>query len=117
MSVEFTIEMMEQKKDHLFVTGIVLSDIASDTTFTELYQAGSHQKSRKKLETIELKVESIIVDGGSVEAAAADSAAMLLLSGDFSAVQSQAQALGWRKKSGRLLRTSDIALILTAPDA
>lgn len=112
MSIEFTIEIIEQKKDHLFVTGIALSDIASGTIFSQLYQIGNNKKSRKKIETIELKVESIIAEGEPINAVSANNVAMLMLSGDYDVIQSQAEALRWRKKSGRYIRTSDTALTL-----
>lgn len=112
MSIEFTIDLIEVKKDLLFVTGLALSDIALQDTFTALYQYGNNKKSKKQLVTIQLTVETIIVDGEPVDAVAANMLAMIALSGDFTLIETQAEALRWRKKSGRLIRTSDVTLTL-----
>lgn len=112
MSIEFTIDVIEQKKDLLFIAGICLDNIDLEASFTHLYQYGASKKSKKLLNKVELRVVSIIVDGEPVDSLAKNSAGMLALSGDFSSIESHAQALKWRKKSGRLIRTSDIALTL-----
>lgn len=112
MSIEFTIDLIEEKKDLLFVTGIALSDIALQDCFKGLYQYGNKKKSKKQLATIELTVETIIVDGEPVDSLDANTLAMIALSGDFTAIKTQAEALRWRKKGGRLIRTSDVALTI-----
>src|SRR5690606_25924544 len=112
MSVEFTIDVIEQKKDLLFVAGISLTDLAVGDVFTQLYQYGTSKKSKKLLNKIDLTVQSIIVEGEPVDSLSKNSAAMIALSGDFSSIESQAQMLKWRKKSGRYIRSSDIALTL-----
>lgn len=112
MSIEFTIDVIEQKKNLLFVAGISLSDLALEDTFTTLLQYGTSKKSKKVLAQIDLTVQSIIVDGEPVDSLSKNSAGMIALSGDFSAIETQAQELKWRKKSGRYIRTTDMALTL-----
>ncbi len=112
MSIEFTIDLIEVKKDLLFVTGLALSDIALQNSFTALYQYGKNKKSKKQLASIELTIETIIVDGEPVDTLTASTPAMIALSGDFTTIETEAEALRWRKKSGRLIRTSDVALTL-----
>ena len=116
MTIEFTVDVIEKKKDLLFVTGLALSDIVLQDTFTALYQYGNKKKSKKQLASIELTIETMIVDGEPVDTVATNSTAMIALSGDFSAIETQAEALRWRKKGGRLIRTSDAALTLAKDD-
>lgn len=112
MTLEFTIDLIEEKKDLFFVTGIALSDIARDECFNRLYQYGNSKKSKKQVASIELTIETIIVEGEPVDSVIANTLAMIALSGDFTAIETQAEALRWRKKGGRLIRTSDVALTL-----
>ncbi|GAB5492275.1 MAG: hypothetical protein Phog2KO_24900 [Phototrophicaceae bacterium] len=112
MSLEFTIDVIEQKKDLLFVAGISLGELEINAEFSHLYQYGSSKKSKKLLSKVTLKVESIIVEGEPVDKLTQNSTGMIALSGDFSEITEQASNLKWRKKSGRFIRTSDIALTL-----
>ena len=112
MSIEFTIDVIEQKKDLLFVAGISLGELELNATFTHLYQYGNSKKSKKLLSAVVVTVVSIIVDGEPVDKLAQNSTGMIALSGDFSVITDQAQNLKWRKKSGRFIRTSNIALTL-----
>lgn len=112
MTIEFTIDLIEVKKELLFVTGLALSDIALQDKFKQLYQYGNSKKSKKQVASIELTVESIIVEGEPLDSVVANTLAMIALSGDFSAIETQAEALRWRKKGGRLIRTSDTALTI-----
>ena len=63
MPREFTLDIIEQKKDRLFVTGLALTEIAVQDEFSQLVQYGSKQKSREQLASLTLTVETIIVDG------------------------------------------------------
>lgn len=110
MSIEFTIDLIESKKDWHFVTGLALGDIALHESFNCLYQYGKQKNSKKQVATIDLRIESIIVDGEPVESVSENTPAMLAVSGDFDAVEAQVDALHWRKKGGRLIRTSETAL-------
>ncbi|MGB7339652.1 MAG: hypothetical protein WBC91_12230 [Phototrophicaceae bacterium] len=112
MSLEFTIDIIEQNKDRLFITGLSLTEIALTDTFTVLLQYGSSQKSKKQIASLELVVETIIMDGNPVDNISAQSTAMLILVGDGTLIEQQAHTLKWRKKNGRFIRTSDIALTL-----
>lgn len=112
MHAEFTVDLIEQKKSLLFVTGTALTDLAVGDIFVQLLQYGKSKHSQKVLATISLKVETIIADGEPTDAISADSAAMLALSGDAAALQSAAQDLGWRNKKQRLIRTSEAALTI-----
>lgn len=114
MRVEFTIDLIEQKKTLLFVTGTALTDLAVGDVFVQLLQYGKSKQSQKTLATISLKVETIIADGEPTDAINADSAAMLALSGDAAALQAAAQDLGWRTKKQRLIRTSEAALTIAS---
>lgn len=112
MTQEFTIDVFEQKKDLLFVTGIALTELQVGVTVTQLFQYGKNQKSKKRLKTLNLTIETLIVNGEPVEEASAEMAVMVALSGDATAIEETAKSLKWRRKSGRMLRTSDIALTL-----
>lgn len=112
MSTEFTIDIIEQNKDRVFITGLALTDITLSDTFTVLLQYGTSKKSKKKVATIMLEVETIIVDGDPVDAISSDTVAMLILAGDSQVIEDHAYSLKWRKKSGRYIRTSDIALTI-----
>lgn len=112
MNIEFTIDVIEQKKDLLFVAGISLGDLEINASFTHLYQYGSSKKSKKLLSKVTVTIVSIIVDGEPVDALAQNSTGMIALSGEFSSITEQAYNLKWRKKSGRFIRTSDVALTL-----
>ena len=61
MSLEFTIDIIEQNKDRLFITGLSLTALALTDTFTVLLQYGSSQKSKKQIASLELVVETIII--------------------------------------------------------
>lgn len=109
---EITVDVIERKQDLLFVTGFALTDIALQDTFTQLLQYGTSKKSRKRIATINLRVETIIVDGEPTDAVEAQHAVMLALLGDATALENAALQLKWRRKSGRLLRNTDTALTL-----
>ncbi|MEM9953371.1 MAG: hypothetical protein AAF846_17320 [Chloroflexota bacterium] len=112
MSIEFTIDILEQKQDKLFVTGLSLNELAVDDCFTALHQYGNSKKSKKRLSELNLCVESIILDGEPVDSVRAQQSAMLILLGDATALLDAIDALRWRKKSGRFIRTSQEALTL-----
>jgi len=111
MSHEFAIDFIEAKKELLYLAGIALSEISAPAKFSQLNQY--QKKTQQKLATVDLQLEAIIVDGEPVEQIEADSAAMIAISGDWQTIITSAQKLGWRSKSGRLLRTSDIVLTLS----
>lgn len=111
MSHEFALELIEQKKDLLYVAGLSLTELAVSDT---LSQANEYRKKNKqKRATFNLRIESIIVDGEPIENIPAQTTAMLALSGDWQSVVEVAEKLKWRKKGKRLLRTNDIVLSLS----
>lgn len=112
MSIEFTIDIIEHKKDRLFITGLSLTELTIEDTFSAVYQYGKSKKSKTKIADSHLTIETIIVDGEPVSTLSVQQSAMIILVGDSQAIQDQVQALRWRKKSGRFIRTSEQALTL-----
>ena len=105
---EFAIDLIEQKKELLYIAGVALTEIALAETFSDVNEYP--KKKKQKRANVELRIEVIIVEGEPVERVEADLAAMIALSGDWQAIVDCAETLKWKKKSGRLLRTSDIVL-------
>ncbi|MEO0597377.1 MAG: hypothetical protein AAF126_14815 [Chloroflexota bacterium] len=110
MTIEFTVDLIEQKKTLLFVTGMALTDIALGDAFSRIYQYGNSKKSKRERGTVVLNVESIIQDGEPVETLPANTAGMLALSGDPDVLLTVVADLNWQHKKKRYIRTSDTAL-------
>jgi hypothetical protein len=108
---EFTLDLIEQKKDLLYVAGLSLTTIAVADTFSQVNEY--HKKKKQKRATFDICIESIIVAGEPIESIDAQTAAMLALSGDWQAIIEMAEKLKWRRKGRRLLRTNDIVLSLS----
>jgi GH35 family endo-1,4-beta-xylanase len=111
MPREFAIDLIEQKKELLYVVGLALSTFSLSEQFLQVNEY--RKKNKQKRAILELVVEAIIVDGEPVDRLEAQSAAMLALSGDWQAIIDCAKALNWQAKGGRFLRTSDIILSLS----
>ena len=115
MSREFTIDLIEQKGALVFTGGSALTPLQVGDSFTQLLQDGKKATSRRKVGSVSLMIDAIIVDGEPVETLEVNQAGLLALAGDASLLLDAAQALRWRKKSSRFLRTSDEALTLVTP--
>ncbi|MGJ3237162.1 MAG: hypothetical protein ACFE0Q_00505 [Anaerolineae bacterium] len=74
MSVELTVDLIEQKKDLWFVTGIALTQLTLDDTFLQLYQYGQKQSSKRALASLNLTIHALIVGGEPVEVVNAQTA-------------------------------------------
>lgn len=109
----FTFELVEQKKDLLFVGGSSLGELTLEDVFVRLYQDGSHPKNRTERTSLRLQIETILVEGEPVLVLAAGQSALLALSGDAAPVLEAAAALRWKRKGNRYLRTSPEALTLS----
>ncbi len=112
MNAAFTIDLIEQQGALLFVGGSSLLPLQVEDAFPTLLQDGKSAKSRRTLGTINLRIQTLIVDGEPVDAVAADQAALLGLVGDAAPLLAAAQSLRWQRKGKRLIRTSDDALTL-----
>jgi len=115
MSVEFTIDLIEQKGALLFTGGSALAPLQIRDCFTQLLQDGKKATSRRTLGSISLTIEAIYVEGEPVDRLEANQAGLLALAGDPTPLIEAADTLRWRKKSSRLLRTSEEALTLAIP--
>lgn len=117
MNAEFTVDLIEQKGELLFVGGSSLSPLVSTAqsplTFTTLLQDGKSAKSRRTLATVALTVETLIVDGEPGDTLAEGQAALIALRGDATPLLDAAQSLRWQVKGKRYLRTSAEALTLS----
>lgn len=107
-----TIDFIEVKGSLIFAAGIALEALAVGDALTVVYEDGKSAKSRKQRGTVDLTIDSIIVDGEPVETAAANTTVLVALDGTWDALTDAADTLKWKRKSGRLLRTSDNALTL-----
>ena len=112
MKPEFTVGLIDQKKELLYVAGTALTSLALSDRFGVLYRDGQSAKQRQALGSVDLTIAAILVDGNPVETVEAGQTPLLALTGDSTLLHEQAEALGWRGKSGRLLRTSQAALTL-----
>ena len=117
MTLEFTVDLIEQKKTLLFVTGMALTDVRLGDAFSRIYQYGNSKKSKRERGIIALTVDSIIHDGEPVETLPANIAGMLALSGDPDTLLAVVADLNWQHKKKRYIRTTDTALTIATLDA
>lgn len=111
---EFTIELLELKEDICIIGGVAVTDITLNDVFNLLYEIGSHKNSKKKRASIDLTVHFLVIDGEPVETVAANSSFTVGLVGNASELEAVVRDLRWKRKSGRYLRTSDTALLLSS---
>ena len=111
--MSLTIDFLEVKGALIFAAGTTLADLAVGDVLTVVYEDGKNAKSRKQRGTVDLTISSIIVDGEPVGSVAANTAALIALEGIWDALTDAADNLKWKRKSGRLLRTSDNALTIS----
>jgi hypothetical protein len=111
MSREFTLDLIETKKELLYVAGVSLTALATTETFSQMNEY--RKKNKQKRADIALCIEAIILDGEPVERIEAQTSAMLVLSGDWQALIDAAKMLKWQGKGERLLRTNDTVLTLS----
>lgn len=116
MSLAFTVDFIEVKKELIFVAGSSRSALKTGDSFSLLLQYGKSQSSKQNKGSIALKIESILQNGEALESAEANQSLLLALSGDAQALLDAAAALQWQKKSGRLFRTSEAALSLESAE-
>jgi len=112
MNAAFTIDLIEQKGELLFLGGSGLLPLQAGATFTTLLQDGKNAKSRRKLASVSLTIETLIADGEPVDSVEENQPVLLAVAGDATPLLDAAQELRWRRKSQRLLRTSDDGLTL-----
>lgn len=112
MSAEFSIELLELKKEMLFAGGTALSDIAAEQSFTRLYEITG--KQRKLLAKVNLTVQTLISNGDPIDTATKGDSLLLGLSGASEPVIEAVKKLRWQRKSGRYLRTTQSDILLTA---
>ena len=111
MVAEFRLELIEEKKELLYVAGISMSALAVGNYFLQLNQ---YQKKKKhKKGTFSLEVVSIIVQGEPVESIEADVSAMLALAGDWQSIPDFVEKARWRRKGQRFMRNDDSVLSLS----
>lgn len=115
MTLQLAIEFVEPKDDLLFVAGVGLTDLAVGQTFTAMVLHPAGKKKAQSAEKIALTIETLIVDGEPVENSASDASVLVALAGDGQPILEKVDALRWRRKSGRWLRTTQDVLMLTAP--
>ena len=112
MSVEFSIELLELKKDMLFAGGTALSDIAPEQSFTHLYEVTS--KQRKLLIKVDLNAQTLISNGEPLDSASKGDSILIGLSGASEPVIEAVKKLRWQRKSGRYLRTTKADIVLAS---
>lgn len=114
--MSLTIDFIETKGTLLFAAGTCLADIAVGDTLSVVFEDGKNAKSRQQRGTVNLTIHSIIINGEPAENATTGDSALVALDGTWDALTAAANALNWKSKSGRLIRTSSKGLTLSNPD-